>query len=490
MTTTLFLIWFGIYIVGVTIFGAWVSRRKQSGEDFLLGGRSLPLYLTLGTTIATIIGTGSSMGSVGKGYSSAWMGSFFGLGSFIGVILTAILFAPARRHKFMTMAEELSSYVGGSRVVSNLVAVFTYMACVGWLGAHILGGGRYLQYVTQIDLSFALVLIALGFAVYSTIGGYRAVVWTDTIQAIVLFSGFVLTAFFAFRSIGGIEGLRETSAILSAQAATTTAGPSFLPSISLVITIAVGVLATPSFRQRIYSGNSVGDIRKAFYLSAVLAISFALLPAIIGMAAYKHNPNLTNPDLAFPFMAAEMLPVRIGIVTLLAGLSATMSSASSDAIAGVTIAVRDLFEIVFKRLPKPENVVLFSRIGLAATTGFALIMAFSANDILGYIRDMVSLFITGMCVCAILGRLWARYNSGGAIASLVGAFVTALLFRLQPDWTEYWGGSIIPALTVSAVAGVIVTLLTPADKLSQAEVIALLDQKRAAMEEPGGCSSS
>ena len=333
-------------------------------------------------------------------------------------------------------------------------------------------------------------LIALGFAVYLTIGGYRAVVWTDTIQAIVLFSGFVLTAFFAFRSIGGIEGLRETSAILSAQAATTTAGPSFLPSISLVITIAVGVLATPSFRQRIYSGNSVGDIRKAFYLSAVLAISFALLPAIIGMAAYKHNPNLTNPDLAFPFMAAEMLPVRIGIVTLLAGLSATMSSASSDAIAGVTIAVRDLFEIVFKRLPKPENVVLFSRIGLAATTGFALIMAFSANDILGYIRDMVSLFITGMCVCAILGRLWARYNSEGAIASLVGAFVTALLFRLQPDWTEYWGGSIIPALTVSAVAGVIVTLLTPADKLSQAEVIALLDQKRAAMEEPGGCSSS
>ncbi len=490
MTPTLFLIWFGIYIVGVTIFGAWVSRRKQSGEDFLLGGRSLPLYLTLGTTIATIIGTGSSMGSVGKGYSSAWVGSFFGLGSFIGVILTAILFAPARRHKFMTMAEELSSYVGGSRVVSNLVAVFTYMACVGWLGAHILGGGRYLQYVTQIDLSFALVLIALGFAVYSTIGGYRAVVWTDTIQAIVLFSGFVLTAFFAFRSIGGIEGLRETSAILSAQAATTTAGPSFLPSISLVITIAVGVLATPSFRQRIYSGNSVGDIRKAFYLSAVLAISFALLPAIIGMAAYKHNPNLTNPDLAFPFMAAEMLPVRIGIVTLLAGLSATMSSASSDAIAGVTIAVRDLFEIVFKRLPKPENVVLFSRIGLAATTGFALIMAFSANDILGYIRDMVSLFITGMCVCAILGRLWARYNAGGAIASLVGAFVTALLFRLQPDWTEYWGGSIIPALTVSAVAGVIVTLLTPADKLSQAEVIALLDQKRAAMEEPGGCSSS
>ena len=60
-TPTLFLTYFGIYIVAVTLFGAWVSRRKQSGEDFLLGGRALPLYLTLGTTIATIIGTGLSL---------------------------------------------------------------------------------------------------------------------------------------------------------------------------------------------------------------------------------------------------------------------------------------------------------------------------------------------------------------------------------------------------------------------------------------------
>ena len=190
-------------------------------------------------------------------------------------------------------------------------------------------------------------------------------------------------------------------------------------------------------------------------MSAVLAISFAILPSIIGMAAYHHNAGLENPDLAFPFMATEMLPVSLGVLTLLAGLSATMSSASSDALAGVAIAVRDLHEMVFKRLPSAEKVVLLSRCGLALTTGLALAMAFSAHNILGYIRDMISLFITGMCVCAVLGRLWPRYNAGGALASLVGAFLTALTFRMLPDWTEYWGGSIIPALTVSAIAGAV-----------------------------------
>ena len=290
MSPTLFLTCFGIYVVAITVFGSWISRRGQTGDEFLLGGRSLPFFLTLGTTIATIVGTGSSMGSVGKAYSAGWMGSLFGLGSFIGIILTALLFASARRHNFMTMAEELSSYVGGSRIVSGLVAVLTYLACVGWLGAHILGGGKYLQYVTQIDASLALPIIALGFAVYSVIGGYRAVVWTDTIQAVVLFVGFVLTAGYAFNSIGGFEGLMETHAELSQKAAASGGGQqTFLAGLSLVVAIVISILATPSFRQRIYSGNSVAEIKKAFFISGFLAIFFSILPSIIGMAAYRHN---------------------------------------------------------------------------------------------------------------------------------------------------------------------------------------------------------
>ena len=81
------------------------------------------------------------MGAVGKAYSAGWIGSLYGIGGAIGIIIAAWIFAPVRKFRFMTMAEELSSYVGASRMVSNLVAVFTYLACVGWLGAHIKGGG-------------------------------------------------------------------------------------------------------------------------------------------------------------------------------------------------------------------------------------------------------------------------------------------------------------------------------------------------------------
>lgn len=479
MTPSLFLACFFTYMAGTIVFGWWMTRRRQSGEDFLLGGRSVPFFLTLGTTIATMVGTGSSMGAVGKAYGSGWAGSLYGLGGALGILVAAWLFAPVRKHRFMTMAEELASYVGANRAVLNLVAVFTFLASVGWLGAHIVGGGAYLHHATGINESWARASIALGFGIYAMIGGYRAVVWTDSLQAVVLFGGFLLTAFAALEIVGGWDGLQAINAELSAK--TVNASP--LPHLSLVAVIAVGVLGTPAFRQRIYSGNSVRDIRKAYTTSAILYLAFALLPAVIGMAAYQTFPNLKNQDLAFPSLATQTLPAALGIIVLLAGLSATLSSASSDAIAGVTTVVRDLYKLVFKKMPPPGRVVYISRLALAATTAAALVMALSANNVIDYIKTMVSLFLTGMCVVGLLGRTWTRYNAAGAIASLLGASATALLFEANESWKDYWGNPVIPSLVVSTGLGILASLLTRADRLSHAQAVELLAKERNEMED-------
>lgn len=478
MNSSVFLASFLVYVVAMIAFGCWMTRHKQSGEDFLLGGRALPLLLTLGTTVATMVGTGSSMGAVGKAYQHGWTGAFYGVGGTLGIFVAAWLFAPARRHRFMTMGEELSSYVGANASVKNLVSLFIYLACVGWLGAHILGGGKYLEFVTGMDPTWAKLWIALGFGIYSVIGGYRAVVWTDSLQAIVLFAGFLVTAFFAFETMDGWYGLQRTADHLSADEP----AASGIPSLSLVMVITVGVLGTPSFRQRIYSGSSVSAVRKAFVSSGVLYLGFAALPAIIGMAAFHNNPELRNGDLAFPYMATEVLPPALGIVILLAGLSATMSSASSDAIAGVTTLMRDVSLAIFGRVPPEEKVVAFSRVALAVTIAIAFAMAAAADNIIGYIADMIALFITGLCVCGVLGRLWPRYNWLGAIASLVTALATAILIRGVPAWNLWWGNPVIPSLCVSAAAGIAVSLVTRPDQLTHAQAVAELERQREAME--------
>ncbi|GHB03179.1 sodium:solute symporter family protein [Modicisalibacter luteus] len=482
MNSHIFLGTFFVYIALMIGFGWWVSRHSRgTGDDFLLGGRSVPLFLTIGTTVATMVGTGSSMGAVGFGYSNGWAGALYGIGGAVGVLLLAICFAPVRRLRFMTMSEELSYYVGANRIVRNIVAVLIYLACIGWLGAHILGGGLYLAWMADIDPNLAKIIVALGFGVYCVIGGYMAVVWTDTIQAVVLFFGFFLMAGLALVEVGGFDGLTAGMDI----AATGFLGIDKiggLPALSLATVIAVGVLATPSFRQRIYSGKSVGSVRRSFLITGALYLAFSIVPAIIGMATHALNPDLDNSNFAFPFLATEILPLGLGLLLLVAGLSATMSSASSDALAGVSTLIRDLYVLATGRTPSARHVVLYSRLALIATIGLALLFALTSDNVISYITKMISTVLAGMFVCGILGRFWPRYNWQGAVATLVGASITSLLVIANASWSAFWGNPSIPAVLVATLGGVVVSLITPASRVSNDEALARLNQERERME--------
>ncbi len=69
-----------------------MSQGIKNGEDFILGGRKLPMLLTLGSTVGTMVGTGSSIGAVSFGYSNGWAGMLYGIGGATGILLTAWLF--------------------------------------------------------------------------------------------------------------------------------------------------------------------------------------------------------------------------------------------------------------------------------------------------------------------------------------------------------------------------------------------------------------
>lgn len=481
MNSTLFLTGFGAYVVFMIWLGWFVSRSQKSGEDFLLGGRGLPLFLMLGTTVATMVGTGSSMGAVGFGYNNGWAGALYGIGGALGILLLAWWFAPVRKLNFMTMSEELAYYVGANKAVKNVVGLLIFIACIGWLGAHILGGGLYLAWIADIDLNTAKIIIAAAFTIYVVIGGYTAVVWTDTIQAVILFAGFILMAVLSVNQIGGLENLYAAMdpAAVSLLGIEKLGG---LPALSLATVVGVGILATPSFRQRIYSGKNVATIRRSFVMSGVLYLFFSVIPAIIGMSAHAINPELNNANYAFPYIAATVLPVGIGMIVLIAGLSATMSSASSDAIAGVSILLRDVFILFTGKVPSKDKMVIYSRLSLVVVIGMALLFALTSNDIIGYITKMISTVMSGMFVCGMLGRFWQRYTWQGALATLAGASAASFAIILNAEWGAYWGNPCIPSVITALAAGVAVSLVTPANKVTPAQAKAILDAEREAME--------
>nr|WP_262501165.1 hypothetical protein [Pseudoalteromonas piscicida] len=136
----MYLLIFLLYLSAMIIVSWLASRWQRSNCDYLLAGRKVPLMLTLGTTVATMVGTGSSMGAVGFAYQHGWAGTLYGIGGALGILLLAWLFAPVRAERFGTMSEELASYVGNHQIVKKLLAILIYAASVGWLGAHLIGG--------------------------------------------------------------------------------------------------------------------------------------------------------------------------------------------------------------------------------------------------------------------------------------------------------------------------------------------------------------
>ena len=95
---------------------------------------------------------------------------------------------------------------------------------------------------------------------------------------------------------------------------------------------------------------------------------------------------------------------------------------------------------------------------------------------------MIAILISGMCVSALLGRFWPRYNWQGVIASLLTAMVTALTVSLNHPWSDYWGNPVIPAFFSGVLAGVVVTLLTPKSTLNEQQALDKLNAERAEME--------
>lgn len=461
--------------------GVWVARRTRSGEDFLLAGRRLGTPLLVGTTLATLVGTGSSLGAVGFAYENGWAGALYGIGGAAGVLALLWLFADVRKHGFMSFAEEMSYYFGANRAVKAVVSILLLCASIGWLGAHILGGAMYLHFLTGMDETTAKIVVAVGFGLYTVIGGYLAVVVTDAVQGTILFLGFSTLAIVALVHVGGFSGLQsgvpeDAASMLGVEAL------GILPAISLAVVIAVGVLATPSYRQRIYSAANVATIRRSFIWVGALFAAFAIFPAIAGMTVRALEPGLDNPDLAFPYLATTLFPMWLGALLLIAGLSATMSSGDSDAIAGVTILLRDVVHLVTGRLPRAEHMVRYSRIALATVLALALGGALIADTIIDYITLMISTVLTGLLVASILGKFWSRATPAGGIAAMVGGSVVALAVENIEAWAEFWGNPVLPSLLAALVAGVAVSLVTPRPKISQERALEILAEERAQLD--------
>lgn len=479
-----FIIGFAVYTVVMILIGIYATRGKVDGKNYLTGGGHLPVFLVFATMGATLIGTGSSIGATANGFRIGWGGSAYGLGAALGVlVLVALAWKDKLRAKnFVTMAEEAQYHYDGSRLMKDVMAVMMFVIEIIWLGNHINGGATYLSYITGLEPIYARLITVFAFGIYVIIGGLLAVVITDAVQLMILLLGFVVITFVAVPVAGGWDTIKETIVEAGKEPNLSFYGVGALGVmglVSLVYTVGIPCLGTPTYRMRIYYSKDDAAARKALTRSAILLLVFSLVPAIIGMAAFTlaHKNNVTavleRPDYAFTYMAISVLGPMLGLLFMIAGLSATMSSGDSDAIAGVTILIQDIYPMVTgKELPE-EKVKGWSRIGVVVTLACAFLATLFARDVMGYISNVIGSIIPGVSICMLLGSVWKRVTWQGGLASIFSGTIFGILFLTSGSFNKMivdtFTGPAIPASIVALVCGVVVSLATPPQRLSEEE---------------------
>lgn len=491
----LFLSVFILYIALMIFIGWRASRRvAKGGTAFLTGGGHLPVFLTVCTAAATLIGTGGTMGRTGQAFNTG-LGVFgYAICGFITMLIIAFAFAPMRSKNFLTMGEEMQYYFAGDKTVRKLVAALTFLAEVCYISSHMTGGAKYLQYITGYNPTLCKVITLLAFTIYVWLGGYLAVVWTDAIQL-----GIILVGFFGIfmKIIPMVNGWTEISATYTAAGQPEALVPFgatnstlLISGLSLTLAAVLGELAVSTHRHRIYTSKDAASAKKSFIITAFISLAFVFVPVFLGMMtrviATKNGDVarlMENPDFAFAYLCMEVLGGGFGLLLMVAGLSATLSSGDSDTMAGVTILIKDVIPNWTGKIVKEEKVESFSRTALIITLFCAFVLTLFANSFISFLNNVLGALMPGLAIATLVGRFWKRVTPAAGVACLIigtGFGVCYLLIApLKTAIAATFGGPAIPVSLVSLAVIVIVTICTKRPELSEEDILNIVLADRA-----------
>lgn len=458
----------------------WMRRVKRTA-DYLVGGRGLPYWALAGTITAGCIGTGVIIGASGLAYRHGWAGSAYPLGLGLGTIATGLIFAGARRFRFMTLSEEISCYYGNQPLVAGFCHVSLFLSQLCWLTVQITGSGRVLAAATGWNPEWCVGLAATMLAMIVIPGGFKTVVYTDFLNALILVSGFAFLFHEALKGSGGWGGLRHA---VPADYTTFLGHASFggLKIAGLILALSLSDVADPGRRLAMYSARNEPVARWSMATAGTVVTAFSVVIGVVGMYAFKVNPRLPLPDEALPWLVVHALPAWLGAIVVVASMSAIFSCANNNAAGVGSFFVRHIFPMATGRFP--ARPVMAARGATLAGFILAAALALRTTSIVDFVVRFLPVTTSGLAVIILIGHGWKRATWQGAAAALAVTPVVSLGVIFIPSQAKFWGYPAIPAVLAGAVAQVVVSLLTPRQQHRFDDVADALSLERRPIEEP------
>jgi len=475
---------FGLYMAGVMAMGVFYHFRNESHEDYFVGGRSMGAHHIGMSIVATDVGGGFSIGLGGLGFTMGLSGSWLLFTGLVGAWLSAVFILPRikgldRKHGFLTYPDFLRFRYGPT--VAFLAALVSGLGYLGFTAGQVLAGAKLASgtILTKAPwgldpLDFSLLVIAVVTVAYTVLGGLKAVIYTDTVQWIVLLGG--LTAVALPTALWGeLGGLPHLQRVLP---------PEFfsLRNVSAIQLINWGVTIIPiwlvgmTLYQRIYATRDLQQAKRAWYTAGLLEYPLmAFLGVFLGMCARVLYPEV-EPEMGLPLLIRHALPVGVTGLLAAAYFSAIMSTADSCLMASSGNLVGDVLARQFGRAWDRRTMLRVSQIVTFAVGAGALLLASTFTMVLDAILFAYSFMVSGLFVPTLGAYFWKRSSPAGAIGGILagGGLTLALEFELLtlPGWLQFGGlAPVAYGLAVSALFFVTLSLLVPGRLRRGVEVV-------------------
>ena len=481
------LIFLLVYFAAVITIGVTVTRTASKDRaGYLLGGRNLGAGVTALRLQSTSMSGYMFLGAGGLGYSQGFYGMWYALGDIGGGVLNLSIIG-RRMRKLSHLLGSITS-IGylehrypskWTRLVAAPIALFCMFF---YVLAQLLAGGQGLSLVTGLDLNIALIVAIGVILIYTFLGGYLAVAYTNFLQSIIMVIGMLWIFIATLQHVGGLTAGNESLGELNENLLTMWgAEGQYFGQWGLILgallVFSIGYMGWPHVNVGHMSMRRASIARRAGLYAT--GFNFLFIPAayIIGMMGLLIVPNLDNPEMAIFEVADTVLPpFAVGLV-MAAIMAAIMSTADSLLLQTGTIASQDLWRRFVQKNLGERSSVNISRIAILIVAliglSFALIRPPGVFDVVVFATSVLGSAFVPVYVCAVW---WKRANTPGAIASMSVGMVVAVAAELLNSEEGLGLDAMVFGLGASVITIIAVSLATQKSHPVPARVRAAVEE--------------
>ncbi|WP_270991145.1 sodium/proline symporter PutP [Campylobacter upsaliensis] len=460
------------YSALMLFIGFYFYRKNKSTEDYFLGGRSLGPVVSALSAGASDMSGWLLMGLPGALYVSGFVESYIAIGLSIGAFLNWVFVAKRLRIYTSVIANSITipdyfetRFDDDKHILRIVCAIVILVFFTFYVSSGLVGGAKLFESTFGIDYTHALTTGTIIIVLYTFLGGYKAVCWTDMIQGLLMMSALIIVPLVMLSNLGGYEAAISIVQEIKPQNLSMGEGVSALAIIS-ALAWGLGYFGQPHILVRFMSIRSTKEIPTATFVGIswmVISLIGACFIGILGIAyVHKFNLTLQDPEKIFIVMSQLLFNPWIAGILLSAILAAIMSTASSQLLVSSSTLAEDFYRRIFKQDASSQIVMRLGRIGVLLVALIAFLISTDKNSsVLSIVAYAWAGFGASFGSVMLFSLFWSKMTRMGAIAGMVTGAVVVVA------WKNYLAGAlnfpiyeIVPGFVCASLVIIIVSLMT------------------------------